>query len=368
MELSKILNKYSCYAFACFWLCLPAYSADSEPKLVASGFELPWSVEFLDANNVLVSERDGKIKQMDIATGSTKKITGVWPVWFSGQGGLLDLAVDPEHSSGDKWVYATYSKPSLDGASTALARFKVVDGKVAELEELFVSNAVFTSGRHFGSRIAFDDSVEGNTANSGYVFFTSGDRGVRESAQDLSSHAGTVLRLNKDGSIPRDNPFVGQPEAMPEIWSYGHRNPQGISFDYQTGNLWLIEHGPRGGDEINLVKKTANYGWPVISYGKEYWGPFDVGEGTHREGMEQPVKYYDPSIAPSSLLFHKGRLYSGALKLQHLNRVDVDAAGSTSNEVRLFGELKQRIRDVTAGPDGSIYFITDQGNLYQFVP
>lgn len=365
MELSKILNKYGCCAFLFLCFSLPAHSVSSEPKLVSSGLELPWSIEFLDANTLLLSERAGRIKQMDRATGLTKNITGVWPVWFSGQGGLLDLAVDPQ---GSGWIYATYSKPAPDGASTALARFKVIGMKVEQFEELFVSNAISSGGRHFGSRIAFDDNVDGTNANSGHVFFTSGDRGERDSAQDLSSHAGTVLRLNKDGSIPEDNPFVGQAKAMPEIWSYGHRNPQGLSYDSQTGRLWLIEHGPRGGDEINLVKKAANYGWPVISYGKEYWGPFDVGEGTRRDGMEQPVKYYDPSIAPGSLLFHKGKLYAGALKLQHLNRVDIDASGNASNEMRLFGGLEQRIRDVTASSDGLIYFITDQGNLYQFKP
>ena len=214
---------------------------------------------------------------------------------------------------------------------------------------------------HYGSRIAISDQ---------HLYVSIGDRGVRENAQDLSNHAGKILRLNLDGSIPKDNPFVGTKGALDEIWSYGHRNPQGLAWDQQR--LWAIEHGPRGGDEINLIKKGANYGWPVISYGKEYWGPFNVGEGTHKVGMEQPIKYYVPSIAPSDLVIYKGGMFkswagsllTGALRGKHINKISVDQDLRVNTEKKLLTNLKQRIRSLLIDKQGRIYFSTDQGNIY----
>ncbi|WP_197474834.1 PQQ-dependent sugar dehydrogenase, partial [Oleiphilus sp. HI0079] len=198
---------------------------------------------------------------------------------------------------------------------------------------------------------------------------SSGDRGEREWAQELSSHAGKILRLHDDGRIPEDNPFYAVKGAQPEIWAYGNRNPQGMHYDLETDVLWSIEHGPRGGDEVNIIQRGANYGWPVISYGKEYWGPIDVGEGTHREGMEQPVKYYVPSIAPSSLSMFGNKLYAGALKLRHVNVLVLDASMTrVTAEQRLFESLDERVRDTVLGPDQWMYFLTDLGNLYRFEP
>lgn len=336
----------------------PQWTLAMSPEKVGSGFSLPWSIEFIGDNKALISEREGKIFSFNIKSGEKTEVQGVWPVWFSGQGGLLDLALHPEFQK-NGWVYATYSKPDGGDASTAIARFNIKDDRVTNFEELFVSNAKSSGGRHFGSRIAFDDQ--------GYVFFTSGDRGERDWAQDLSSHAGKIIRLHDDGRVPEDNPFIGTEGAQPEIWTYGNRNPQGIYFDRKRERLWSIEHGPRGGDELNLIKRGANYGWPVISYGKEYWGPIDVGEGTHREGMEQPIKYYVPSIAPSSLTMYQNKLYAGALKLQHVNVLTLDDSGATViEEQRLFESLGERVRDIVVGPDDWIYFLTDSGGLFRF--
>lgn len=340
-----------------FFLALQsAWAAD--PKLIAEGFELPWSIEFVDENTALVSERAGRMYTLDLNTGKKVEVKGVWPVWFSGQGGLLDLALHPRFEQ-NGWIYATFSKPNEDGASTALARFNIKDNFVTDVQELFVSNAISSGGRHFGSRIAFDEK--------GYIYFSSGDRGERDWAQQLSSHAGKIIRLHDDGRVPEDNPFVGRSDAVSEIWAYGNRNPQGMYYDKETSTLWSIEHGPRGGDEVNIIKRGANYGWPVISYGKEYWGPVDVGEGTHREGMEQPEKYFVPSIAPSSLTLFKGKLYAGALKLRHVNVLTLDSSGKNIiNEQRLFEELDERVRDVVVGLDDRMYFLTDTGRLYRF--
>lgn len=356
MKCSKKLHNLMCVVFACCYIPM-SFASEPQTELIAEGFELPWSMEFLDETTLLVSERAGAIKVLSLKDKGQTSLRNVWPVAFGGQGGLLDLAVHPAYPE-EPWIYASYSKAHSNGASTALARFQLKDGTITQREELFVSNAISGGGRHFGSRIAFDDQ--------GYLFLTSGDRGERDWAQDLSNHAGTVIRLHADGRVPEDNPFVDQAGAQAEIWSYGHRNAQGIVFDQDRGILWAIEHGPRGGDEINRVERAKNYGWPVISYGKEYWGSIAVGEGTHKQGMEQPIKYYDPSIAPSSLMLHKGDLYAGALKLRHLNHVALDGAGQIVSEERLFESLNERIRDVVEGPDNSVYFLTDQGNLYRF--
>jgi len=368
MKRSKKLNRLHLHNVVAYWVLwivftvltiASANASEGNAQLVYKGLDLPWSIEFLDADKTLVSEREGRIKILKLSDGSTQLLQKMWPVWFGGQGGLLDLALHPKFET-TGWIYASYSKDQGGDASTALTRFKIKDGAVSDRQELFVSNASNDGGRHFGSRIVFDDE--------GYLYLTLGDRGERDWAQDLKNHAGTVVRLHDDGTIPADNPFVGRTDARPEIWSYGHRNPQGIDFDRATGRLWLVEHGPRGGDEINLVKRGLNYGWPVISYGKEYWAPLSVGEGTEKEGMEQPIKYFTPSIAPSSLLVMDESLYLGALKLQHLNHVQLNAQGAFQSEERLFEDLEERVRDVKHGLDDKLYFITDQGNLYRYQP
>jgi glucose/arabinose dehydrogenase len=249
-----------------------------------------------------------------------------------------------------------------------LARAKLKSNKLVQWQDLLETRSATDSGRHFGSRIAFDEK--------GYVYFGVGDRGERPTAQDLTNHAGSIMRLFRDGRVPPDNPFNKRTDVLPEIWSYGHRNPQGMAYDYTHKRLWLNEHGPRGGDEINQVLPGRNYGWPVISYGKEYWGPVAVGEDTQREGMEQPVKQYTPSIAPGSLLLYtgdsfpawRGNLFAGALKLQHLNRVTLSEDGKAIGEERLLTDLNERIRALVQGPRGWLYFSTDSGRVYVMKP
>jgi glucose/arabinose dehydrogenase len=334
---------------------------------VTDGLGIPWGMAFLSASEMLVTERDGNIYILSVKTGSIRLLKGAPSVMAEGQGGMLDVAVPPGYKTGG-WVYFTYVKDKQGQGVTVLARAKLKGDRLTRWQDLLVTRSATDTGRHFGSRIAFDEK--------GYLYFAVGDRGMRPNAQDLSNHAGTVMRLKRDGGVPEDNPFVKQTGALPEIWSYGHRNPQGIAYDYTTKRLWLIEHGPRGGDEINLVLPGRNYGWPVISYGKEYWGPVAVGEGTHRKGMEQPVKQYTPSIAPGSLLLYsgsafpawKGNLFSGALKLTHLNRVVIDKNGKAVAEERLLEQMNERIRALAQSPNGWIYLSTDSGKIFKIAP
>lgn len=332
---------------------------------VGEGLGVPWGMDFVDPDRLLISERRGRLQLLDIRDAGVRPVSGAPRVRAAGQGGLLDVAVDPD---GSGWIYLTYSKPVEGKAATALARARLQGERLVDVQDLLVTRSVTDTGRHFGSRVTFD--------GRGHLFFGVGDRGERPNGQDLQTHAGSVLRLRMDGSVPADNPFTGRSDALDEIWSYGHRNPQGLVWDRATDRLWEIEHGPRGGDEINLVRRGANYGWAVLSYGKEYWGPFDVGEGTEREGMVQPVKVYVPSIAPGSLMVYagdafpawRGNLFSGALKLTHLNRVVVDANGEAVDEERLLNSLGERIRALRQGPDGFIYLSTDSGRILRIRP
>jgi glucose/arabinose dehydrogenase len=343
---------------------------------VAEGLGVPWGLAFLSPSEILFTERSGKIKllTLSLTPSSTPQtpatvttLIGNPRVTAVGQGGMLDVAVPADFKPGD-WIYFTYSKRHKGSTVTTLARAKRNGQQLLQWTELLVTRSATDTSRHFGSRIAFDDK--------GHVFFTVGDRGVRHNGQDLATHAGSVLRLNRDGSVPTDNPFVGRKGFLPEIWSYGHRNPQGIFYDRVNKRLWVIEHGPRGGDEINLIKPGVNYGWPVISYGKEYWGPLHVGEGTHKEGMAQPVKYYVPSIAPGSLLRYSGKafpkwtgnLIAGALKLTHLNRVSLDTSGKAVGEERLLSDLNERVRALIESPEGWLYFSTDSGLILRLRP
>ena len=233
--------------------------------------------------------------------------------------------------------------------------------------ELLVANASSDTNRHYGSRIAFD--------RDGFLYFSVGDRGVRPNGQRLDVHAGKILRLHEDGRVPSDNPFVGKKGVLPEIWSYGHRNPQGMVFDFESNVLWSMEHGPRGGDELNLIKKGANYGWAIVSHGKEYWGPFQVGEAKSKPGMVDPVKVYIPSIAPSGLVQYQGEafpewqgdLFSGAMALQHLNQVKIQN-NEAVDETRYLRTMNKRIRNVIESPEGWLYVSTDDGEIYRIQP
>lgn len=332
--------------------------------MVANGLGIPWGLAFISTNSLLITDRNGSVYRVDVNIGSKIKLKNLPRIMVDGQGGMLDVAVSPDYKKSG-WIYFTYVKDVEGEGSTVLARSKINKNKFVQWQDLLVSDSTTDTSFHFGSRIAFD--------GEGHVFFSIGDRGVRPNGQDLSNHAGSIIRLNLDGSVPDDNPFINVKGVLPEIWSYGHRNPQGLAYDHVQKRLWSIEHGPRGGDEINLIVRGENYGWPVVSHGKEYWGPVSVGEGTHKEGMHDAVKLYIPSIAPGSLMIYssdalpkwKGNLFSGALKLQHINRVVVNKAGRAIKEERLLESMRERIRALTQSPDGLIYFSTDRGNIFR---
>ena len=333
---------------------------------IVKGLGVLWGMAFLSNDDIIFTEREGTAGLLNLRTTKITRLPGLPKIKVTGQGGMLDVAVPPEFNT-DDWMYFTYVKDQNGNGVTVLARAKLESKRLTNWQDLLITQSATNTGRHFGSRITFDKD---------HVFFTVGDRGVRPNGQDLSNHAATVIRLKRNGETPKDNPFAHTANALPEIWSYGHRNPQGIAYDYKTSRLWLIEHGPRGGDEINLILPGRNYGWPVISYGKEYWGPFAVGEGTEREGMEQPVKQYTPSIAPGSLLVYSGKkfpnwqgnLFAGALKLRHLNRVVLNKGGNAIAEERLLESFNERIRALVEAPNGLIYFSTDSGKIYQIKP
>jgi len=357
-------------------LPLPALSQvvtvdQQNPRLrveqIISGLGVPWGMAFLGPTRLLITERSGSLRLLDLETFSLRRVAGVPAVVAEGQGGLLDVAIGPA-GGGEGWIYFTYSKAADSEATTALARARLDGERLVDWQDLLITDAATGTRRHFGSRIAFDDD--------GHVYFGVGDRGVRENAQNTANHAGSIIRLDLDGSVPADNPFVGDAKLRDEIWSFGHRNPQGLLFDSPTQRLWEIEHGPRGGDEINLILKGRNYGWPVVSHGKEYWGPFAVGEATSKPGMEDPRKVYIPSIAPGSLLLYRGEafpdwrgdLFAGALKLQHLNRISLSADGRAIAEERLLEDLGERIRALAESPEGWIYFSTDSGRILRLRP
>ncbi|MEM7561849.1 MAG: PQQ-dependent sugar dehydrogenase [Pseudomonadota bacterium] len=370
--INPMLNRIS-FLFLLFFLISTSLKAQDQNgpnfsvERLAKGPGIPWGMTFLETGRLLVSDKSGQLILFDLETDSVNFIEGVPAVVNEGQGGLLDVAAGPDFKN-NHWVYLTYAKPIQGEAATALARAKIIGTRLTQWEDLLVTDSVSNSRRHFGSRIAFD--------YQGHVFFSVGDRGDRDQAQNGKNHIGSIIRLHLDGRVPKDNPFVDDPSMRDEIWSYGHRNPQGLYFDRQTLMLWSIEHGPRGGDEINLIRKGFNYGWPVISYGKEYWGPFNVGEDTERDGMEQPVKQFTPSIAPGSLIVYRGKafpqwqgsLFSGALKLRHLNRIWLNQNNQAVGEQRLLSDMKLRIRALQEGPDGYIYFSTDNGEILRIKP
>ena len=336
-------------------------------ETIATGFLAPWGMAFVNSHELVITERIGTVKILNPDTGTIISLTGVPAVLADGQGGLMDVAVSPDYPDTRK-LYFTYTKMVNGQGVTTLAIATREGNRLSHWHDLIVTDSGTNTGRHFGSRIAFDQQ--------GHIFFSVGDRGERPHAQNTSNHAGSILRLNLDGSIPKDNPFLNRKGYRAEIWSYGHRNPQGLVFDVKTGRLWAIEHGPRGGDELNLIEKGRNYGWPIISYGKEYWGPIAVGEGTAKVGMEQPRKVYIPSIAPSGLMVYqgdafpdwKGNLFTGALKLTHLNRIVLSDEGIPVAEERLLDDMNERIRAIAQGPDGLIYFSTDSGKIARLKP
>ncbi|MGI9388918.1 MAG: PQQ-dependent sugar dehydrogenase [Boseongicola sp.] len=336
---------------------------DVEINPVVSGLEQPWSVGFLPDGAFLITERDGRL--LYVQNGTRHEISGVPEVADIGQGGLLDVLVpsDFEHK---REIFLSYAKHQSNGAGTALLRGRLSDDKtkLSNIKTVFEMSQGSSGGRHFGSRI-----VE---ADDGSLFISIGDRADRPAAQDLSRHNGSIIRLNRDGSAHADNPFVGQSGARPEIWSYGHRNPQGMALD-ASGQLWAVEHGAQGGDEVNQIRRGANFGWPVIAYGRHYSGG-RIGEGTSKPGMEQPEYFWDPSMAPSGLMIYSGKLWPewrghvfvGSLKFDYISRL----TGRPLREAeQISSEETERVRDVREGPDGAIWFLSvGNGTLYRIRP
>ncbi len=338
----------------------------------AKGLAYPWGLAFLPDGRLLVTERPGRMRLIGKDGRLSPPLHNVPTVQAAGQGGLLDVTLRPDFTS-SKLIYFSFSEPREGGGSaTAVGRAKLVldgdGGRLDDVKVVFRQQPATGGTRHFGSRLVF--------AGDGNLFITLGERGQSAKAQDLDTHYGKVVRLRSDGTVPPDNPFVNRADARPEVWSYGHRNVQAAALHPVTAKLWTIEHGARGGDELNIPLAGRNYGWPVITYGRDYSGA-KIGEGTAKKGMEQPVYYWDPSIAPSGMAFYtgdlipewKGSLFVGALSGQALHRLALDGDRVIGEEV-LLGDLGQRIRDVRAGPDGALWLLTDdpQGRVLRIVP
>ena len=337
-------------------------------ETVVSDVSVPWGMDWLPNGDMLLTERSGTLHIFSDGQLS-EPVAGVPEVWANGQGGLLDVALHHDYEE-NGWIYITYSSPQGNerGANTALMRARLNEdhSSLTDQEVLYKAVPNTTRGQHFGSRIAFDDE--------GYLYFSIGDRGNRDvNPQDINRDGGKIYRLNPDGSIPEDNPFINEDGAKKAIYSYGHRNPQGMDTHPETGEIWTHEHGPRGGDEVNLVKKGENYGWPIISFGINYSGT-EFAEDTARAGMMQPDWYWDPSIAPSGMEFvtgdtypeWKGHLLVGSLKFNYLVLCRMENNTITGEE--LLFEGIGRVRSVEQGPDGYIYVGTEGNGIVRIVP
>ncbi len=334
---------------------------DFHVAIVTRGLEHPWGLAFLPDGRMLVTERPGRLRLVE-ADGALdpRPVAGLPPIAAHGQGGLLDVALHPRFAE-NGWVYLSYAARGPGGVGTEVARGRWAEHRLENVEVLFRQEPKSGGGRHFGSRLVFD--------RQGYLYVTLGDRGEMERAQHLDDLAGKIVRLHDDGRIPQDNPFVNQAGARPEIYSLGNRNVQGATLHPTTGELWTHEHGPQGGDEVNVIRAGRNYGWPVITYGVEYGIGTQIGEGTHKPGMEQPLHVWTPSIAPSGMAFYqgdqfprwRGDLFVGALRDQRVTRLRLDGEKVVGEEHLLEGMLG-RIRDVRAGPDGYLYLLTDARN------
>ena len=336
---------------------------------LTQGLQHPWSLAFLPDGRLLITERAGRLRivQKDF-TLDPKPISGLPKIIAGGQGGLFDVVLHPQYSK-NGWIYFAYSEAGKGGWGTALARGKLVGHQMTDVQVLFSMEPKTRSNQHFGGRIVFDEA--------GYVYLTLGDRGEMVRAQLLGDHAGSIIRLHDDGKVPKDNPFINRVGAKSEKFTLGNRNVQGVAIHPKTGEVWTHEHGPQGGDEINIIKPARNYGWPIITYGANYGIGTKIGEGTAKAGLEQPLHVWVPSIAPSGMAFYKGSefanwnnsLFIGALRAETLVRLELKGDKVVHEERLLQGSIG-RIRDVRLGPDQFIYLLTDEraGGLYRLEP
>lgn len=320
-----------------------------------------WGFDFLPNDKLIFTERGGKIFTYDLKTKKLTEIMGAPKVFHEGQGGLLDIRVHPKNGL----FYMTYSESVDKGkATTAFAQARLQGDKLVEFKKIFSAHEPSDNDIHFGSRIEFDGK---------YIYVSVGERNQRDRSQSLQYHQGKILRFNEDGSVPRDNPFAKTKDAKPEIWTYGHRNPQGLTINPVTRDIWEAEFGPMGGDEVNLIQPGKNYGWPVITYGREYWGP-KIGEKT-KTGLEQPVIHWVPSISPSAATFYQGtafpkwvgNMFLATLSSTHIHRLVMDK-NKVAKQEELIGDLGYRFRNIRPGPEGYLYFSTDEGKIGRLVP
>jgi glucose/arabinose dehydrogenase len=343
----------------------PADSSAYTVEKLYEGFKNPWGMAWLPDGRMLVTEKAGDILVFKNGKYTGQKLTGVPKVFAEGQGGLLDIKLHPNYNK-NKWIYISYAKPVEGGATTSIMRFKLQGNQLVEKQELYEAKPYLKANYHFGSRIIFD--------KDNYMFFSSGERGTQPKVQELNNDHGKIHRLHDDGRVPKDNPYVGQKDASPSIWTYGHRNPQGMVYDAANNRVWAVEHGPKGGDELNLIQKGKNYGWPKTSYGINYDGTI-LTENKTMEGVEDPVRYWVPSIAPCGMTMvttnrypnWKGNLLVGALSFRHIARVQLNGTQYQTEE-KLAQDIG-RVRCVAEGPDGYIYAITEgPGLLIKLLP
>lgn len=358
----------------CFSLLLQLPAKAEQPVKTDSGkvqlkplvenLKEPWSMAFLPDGRLLITEKSGRLRLVENGKLLPQPISGTPQVTDRGQGGLLDVALHPQYAE-NGWIYLSYSARGEGGSGTEVMRARLKGMQLTDSEVIFRQIPKINSNKHFGSRLVFD--------RKGFLYITLGDRGEMERAQDLAQHIGKVIRLHDDGRVPQDNPFANKSDALPEIYSYGHRNVQGATLNPLSGKLWAHEHGPQGGDEINIVQAGTNFGWPVITYGVNYFTGAKIGEGTKKPGLAQPFYKWVPSIAPSGMTFYTGdaypgwknHLFVGSLKFQTLVKLTLDG-DQVIKEERLFENLG-RVRDVRQGPDGLLYLIAGD-RLLQLQP